>query len=527
MTGRADLPGSLPAASRPPRGRGGPGERGLRGYARAALIVAATTVVAVGAHRLRIPDVDALFVLGVMLSALTAGRGPALLATVLAVLAYDFLIIPPEFVVTLVDGRFLVSFATLLGVSLIVGSLTLRLREQQRAALERERSTAALHALTSALAAAADEATVAVAVERAAALATGAEALLVVVGPERVRGLAAPERAGALSDAERELVRVAARTDRATSGGGGLDAAAPGPARVRCLPVQPFAEGQAVLVTRPGAPGEPGELLAFVEAIARSAAVALDRVRLAAEARREELRTGLLSSVSHDLRTPLASITGAATALRQDEALDADTRRELIDSIVSEAERLERLVSNLLDMTRLEQGAVTVQREWVPAEEVVGSALTRLERRLSGHLVHVTVAPDLPLLSVDPVLLEQLLVNLLENAAKYTPPGSEIAVSATLEGAEVVLEVADRGPGLPPGEEERIFERFHRGPRAGASGTGLGLAIARAIAQVHGGRLSAQNREGGGARFRLAVPLPADGPPGVARAADDALGGEG
>lgn len=174
MTGRADLPGSLPAASRPPRGRGGPGERGLRGYARAALIVAATTVVAVGAHRLRIPDVDALFVLGVMLSALTAGRGPALLATVLAVLAYDFLIIPPEFVVTLVDGRFLVSFATLLGVSLIVGSLTLRLREQQRAAVERERSTAALHALTSELAAAADEAGVAVAVERAAALATRA-----------------------------------------------------------------------------------------------------------------------------------------------------------------------------------------------------------------------------------------------------------------------------------------------------------------------------------------------------------------
>jgi two-component system sensor histidine kinase KdpD len=180
--------------------------------------------------------------------------------------------------------------------------------------------------------------------------------------------------------------------------------------------------------------------------------------------------------------------------------------------VCEEAERLERLVSNLLDMTRLDSGAVSPRREWVPLDEVVGGALTRLEKRLAGRRVDTVIAPDVPLLSIDPVLVEQLFLNLLENAAKYTPPGSEIEIHASREGGTIVVEVADRGPGLRPGDEERVFERFYRGSHATVRGVGLGLPIARAIAQAHGGRLTAANRPGGGTVFRLTLPVSADAP---------------
>jgi two-component system sensor histidine kinase KdpD len=216
--------------------------------------------------------------------------------------------------------------------------------------------------------------------------------------------------------------------------------------------------------------------------------------------------------VSHDLRTPLATITGSATTLRESPDMAPAARRDLVEAICEEAERLERLVSNLLDMTRLDSGAVEPKREWVPLDEVVGGALTRLERTLAGRRVTTTIPADVPLVALDPVLVQQLFVNLLENAAKYTPPGSEIEIRAGREGGTLVVEVADRGPGIPLGDEERVFERFHRGPHAGVRGVGLGLPIARAIAQAHGGRLVAASRPGGGAAFRLTLPIGAEPP---------------
>jgi two-component system sensor histidine kinase KdpD len=228
-----------------------------------------------------------------------------------------------------------------------------------------------------------------------------------------------------------------------------------------------------------------------------------------------ESRAALLSSVSHDLRTPLAAITGAATTLRDDRALDETTRRELLDDVCEEAERLERLVGNLLDMTRLERrGMMVIRPEWVPCEELVGSALVRMERRLLGREVRTRVAPDLPLVPCDPVLLQQLLINLLDNAAKHTPAGSEIEMAATGAAGAVILEVSDRGPGLPRRRGEELFEPFTRGARAGAPGSGLGLAICRGIAHAHGGALVAADRAGGGATFRLTIPL-REAPPRV------------
>jgi K+-sensing histidine kinase KdpD len=236
--------------------------------------------------------------------------------------------------------------------------------------------------------------------------------------------------------------------------------------------------------------------------------LARDAEHAAVRAATEEMRSSLLSAVSHDLRTPLAAITGAATTLRDEGALvDGGQRRELLHTICEEADRLERLVRNLLDMTRLESGALTVKREWIPLEEIDGSALNRLDTSLP---------PELPLVSVDPVLFEQLFVNLLENAAKHTPAGSPLAIAARAEGDVLTIEVADRGPGLAAGDEARVFEKFFRGQQAGAQGAGLGLAICRGIVDAHGGRIAAANRPGGGALFRVTLPLsgqPPSAPP--------------
>jgi two-component system, OmpR family, sensor histidine kinase KdpD len=230
-------------------------------------------------------------------------------------------------------------------------------------------------------------------------------------------------------------------------------------------------------------------------------------------ARTEEMRSSLLSAVSHDLRTPLAAITGAATTLREAHGDISDAQRaELADTICEEAERLERFVVNLLEMTRLQAGTLEVKREWVPLEELVGSALTRLEARLEGRPVHAPLPADLPLISVDPVLLEQVFFNLLENAAKHTPPGTPVEISARASRGQLVVEVSDRGPGIPPGAESLVFDKFYRAAPGGTRGAGLGLAVCRGIVQAHGGTITAENRPEGGATFRLTLPLQGEAP---------------
>ena len=223
----------------------------------------------------------------------------------------------------------------------------------------------------------------------------------------------------------------------------------------------------------------------------------------------ERLRSSLLSAVSHDLRTPLSVITGASSTLLENGAtLEPKVRRELVASILEESERLNRLVANLLDMTRLQAGVLEVRKEWQPIEEVIGAALERLGRQLTGHPVTTHVAADLPFVPLDDLLIQQVLVNLLENAARHTPAGTPVDVSAHREGDSIVVEVADRGPGLPPGDESRLFEKFYRaGTSTSRAGAGLGLAICRGIVQLHGGKIHAENRPGGGAVFRFSIPL--------------------
>jgi two-component system sensor histidine kinase KdpD len=256
----------------------------------------------------------------------------------------------------------------------------------------------------------------------------------------------------------------------------------------------------------------------LLEALSRQATSSLERARLAEEAQQarvameaERLRSTLLSSVSHDLRTPLATITGAASSLLQDASLGEDARRELEEAIQEEAGRLNRLVTNLLDMTRLESGSLRLNRDWHSLEELVGSALARLEPGLKGRPVHVSVPADLPLVPVDGVLIEQALVNLVDNAVKYTDAASPITIGAKAADGTLTVEVADEGPGLPPGAEERVFEKFYRAA-SGPRGFGLGLPICRAIVTAHGGTIRAERRDPRGTSFRFTLPL-GDTPP--------------
>jgi two-component system sensor histidine kinase KdpD len=490
-------------------------------YVRAVAVVALATAVASAARAfLDVPDVEMLFLLGVTVVAVTSGRRPSLLAAALSVAAYDFFFVPPALNLGVADARYLLTFAMMFGVGAVISTLTLRLREQERAAVLREQRTSALYALSRQLGAAIDAAGVAEVCARSAADVLAGDA---VVLERRADGtlvpLAASPSGAALTGSQLNVARWTGEHGGVAGRGTGTWSEE----AVVCAPLRISTDVLGVLAVRQAdGSGLRADQREFLEALCRHGAFALERVRLADDARQaalraksEELRSGLLSAVSHDLRTPLAGITGAATTLRDDPGIEAAARRELLDTICDEAERLERLVSNLLEMTRLESGAVSPKREWVPLVEVVGVTFARLERRLAGKPVQVDIPDDLPLLSVDPILIELLLLNLLENAAKYTPAGSGIEVRAAREGDAISVEVADRGPGIPRGSEERIFDRFQRGAHTGIAGVGLGLPIARAIAHAHGGRLVASNRAGGGALFRLTLPLAPEPPPGA------------
>jgi two-component system sensor histidine kinase KdpD len=257
------------------------------------------------------------------------------------------------------------------------------------------------------------------------------------------------------------------------------------------------------------------ERLHQLETFAAQTALALERAHMATEAQEaevrietERLRNSLLSSVSHDLRTPLATITGAvSTILDNTTRVDERTRRELLESVHEEAERLNRLVQNLLEMTRLESGALQLRKELHPPEEVIGAALSRLGKRLGERRITTRVPPDLPLVAMDDVLIEQVLVNLLDNAIKYTPAGSPLDIIATATDENLTIEVADHGPGLPPGREDKVFEKFYQTEPGEGRGAGLGLAICQGIVRAHGGRIWAQNLPGGGVAFLFTLPL--------------------
>lgn len=481
-------------------------------YLSATLLVVVTLGLALALRGfMDLPDLEMLFLLAVMVAAVWFGRRPSVLAAALGVASYDFFFVPPFYTLSVDDHRYVLTFGMMFAVSYAMSELAGRLRRQHRDAQGREERTAVLYALTRELASTDEPARIAAIAARHAVDIFSAKTVVFGVSADgELRPLgASPE--GAQVDVK-DLGVAKWSHDHDAWVGLGTDTL-PG-AEALCAPLRAGQSrlGVLALVPRDKAPLQ-AEQRAFLDVLCRQVAVALERARLSEEAKQaalraktEEMRSSLLSAVSHDLRTPLASITGAATSLRDDANLGAETRDELVESIVDQAERLERLVANLLDMTRLESGGIELRRDWVPLDEMVGSALTRLESRLGVRKVTVSIAPDVPLVNVDPVLFEQVFVNLLENAEKYTPAGSAIEIEARSDGERVEIDVIDHGHGLPPGAETRVFEKFYRGPQVGVAGAGLGLPICKGIIDAHGGTIHAETHASGGTAFHISIP---------------------
>ncbi|HEY0990472.1 MAG TPA: DUF4118 domain-containing protein, partial [Kofleriaceae bacterium] len=458
-------------------------------YAWAVLAIAVATALGMALFRVvTIAEITMGYLIAITLASL-AGRGPSLVAASLAVAAFDFCFVSPRFTFSVSDARYLMTFAVMFAAGLAISTLTTRLRRQERDALIRERHTAALLAFTRDIAAAVAPGDV------AAVTALHLEASFPVSAAVLVPDAAEPGALGAVAGlmplAAQELAVVRWAFDHKQPAGRGTDTL-PG-ARILAVPL--LSGDDAVGVIAVQAKEDPrrrgGAAVPLIEAIARQAGLALGRVKFAEQAREatlrvrtEEMRSALLSAVSHDLRTPLAVITGAATTLRDDEdRLSAPARRELLSQVVDDARRLERVLGNLLQLTRVESGLVPT-RELIPVEELVGGALTRMEGALGSWTVDLDIPSDL-VVPVDAVLFEQVLINLIDNAVKHGAPPLELR--ARRDGATVVLEVTDHGEGVPPALGTTLFDKFVRASRA--PGAGLGLAVVRAIVEAHGGRV--------------------------------------
>jgi two-component system sensor histidine kinase KdpD len=484
------------------------------GYVQAVAVVALATAVAWLSFRfLELADLVMIYLLGIVIVSTRRTRGPSIVASILSVAALDFFFVPPYLTFAVSDTQHFVTFAVMLIAGLLISGLTVRIQTQAEAAREREQRTAALFALSRELASTGgvDE-LLTTAVQHIAEVFRSKVAVLVATADGRL----VPRGGGMGFEVESSEAAVARWVYEHRQAAGLGTSTLPGASALWIPLVAPRGPVGALGLRPTDRHGfDAPEQLHQLETFANQTALAVERARLAEEAQEtqvrmesERLRSSLLSSVSHDLRTPLATITGSASALLEHGGtLGASAQRELLESIREEGERLNRLVQNLLEMTRLDSGALRLRRQWHPLEEVIGAALERLQPRLAGRRVTTRVPPDLPLVPIDDVLVEQVLINLLDNALKYTPAGSPIMIIATATDRAVTVEVADHGPGLAHGDEDRVFEKFFRGTPGAGRGAGLGLAICKGIVEAHGGRIWAQNLPEGGVAFLFTLPI--------------------
>ena len=491
-------------------------------YAWSMLAVAVTGAVGwvfneISAHALG--SIAMFFLVPVLLSAITFGLRPALATAFVSTMAYNFFFLPPLYTFTIADPNNWISFAVLLVVAVTAANLASRVRAQANLAAQRAAVAGELYRFAGKLAATAgvDDILWAAAFQIASMLKVN----VVILLPDADGRLAI--RSGYPPEDEldpQDLAAAAWCWEKGVATGRNAETI-PG-ARRLFLPMRTghglvgvigfMAEDKPVLFSP--------EDRRLLDALLDQTALAVERSELArrvdeaqVRAEADKLRVAILSSLSHDLRTPLASILGASTSLLSGKALyGAKETEELLGTIRDEAERLDRFVGNLLDMSRLEAGVLGAKPEPVPAREMVDAALKRLGRRLSAHRIAIEVADDLPLVSADPVLLEQALVNVLDNAGKYAPQGSTIRVAGKAQASTVVLRIEDEGPGIAEEELPHIFDKFYRAKSADRriAGTGLGLAVARGFVEVFGGKLEAANRSGTrGAVLTMTLPIAA------------------
>ncbi|HEX3500351.1 MAG TPA: sensor histidine kinase KdpD [Stellaceae bacterium] len=470
---------------------------------------------------LTVSSLSLAFLIAVLASAIRYGLFPSLFACIVSVLAYNFFFLPPIYTFTIADPENVVTLFFFLVVAIITSNLTARMRSQAVTARLRARTTAELYAFSRKLAGIVelDDLLWATSYQIASML----KLRVVMLLPEGTDGSIAVRGGYPPEDELDEADLAAARWswDRNRPAGRGADTL-PGAKRL-FLPLRTGRSTVGVL----GIDREtPGPLLTpdeqrLLDALADQAAVAIERIKLVADvdearilAETERLRSALLTSISHDLRTPLSSILGAVTSLRSyGELYGQSERDELISTIQDEAERLNRFVTNLLDMTKIEAGVLQPNLAMIDLGEIVGTVLERARKVLVNHRVTVDLAADLPMLRVDFVLFEQVLFNLLDNAAKYAPPGTAVTLRGERRGDWVAIEILDEGGGIDPEHLSHIFEKFYRIRRADRqrAGTGLGLAICRGFVEAMGGTITAANRsDRSGAVFTVMLPIPAD-----------------
>jgi two-component system sensor histidine kinase KdpD len=495
-----------------------------KGYYRGYVWAVAVTLLSAMLARLmfehfELANLVMVFLLGVVFVAMRFGRGPSILASLLGVAILDFFFVKPYLSFSVSDTQYLVTLLAMLIVAISISHLMADVRSQAKVAAHRERRATVLYAMSRDLATSQSEDEIVRAAVRHLHVEFGSDN--VILFPDANGRIVYPkDKPLPQSLREADLSVAQWVLDHNEIAGQGTNTL-PGAQAIYF----PLSHEQTVLgvlallpvnLRRIFLPEQQKLLDTFLRQIAQ----ALLRVRLAEQARNvqlqmetERLRNSLLSSISHDLRTPLATIVGSASTLAEDDgSLKPEDKTELGRAIHDEAQRMSNLVNNILDMARLDAGVVELNKQWHPLEDIVGTVLTRMQKQLEGRPVKVKLPPGIPMIYADAVLIEQVLINLLENAVRYTPVGSPLDIEAETSSFAVEISVADRGPGIPKGLEKRLFEKFYRvRHEAAQSGVGLGLAICRAIVEAHGGSIEAQNRSTGGAVFSFV--LPQDQPP--------------
>jgi len=482
----------------------------------AALVILATLAGLPLRGRVEPTNLVMFYLAAVLVAALSLGRRPAVLCALAGVLAFDFFMVPPYLTFAVSDTQYLLTFAGLFLLGVIVSGLVARTRDQALTALRREAQTAALYDLSREMTSAQDVPGVVDIVLSQVERVFERGAIVFLPEQDGLHSFTGPNAAPVTAH---DLAVATWTFQHSQPAGRGTDTLPE--ARLRCLPLLTPRGAIGVLGIQPG---NNDRLLTTdqrqtLNSFANQTALAIERAQLAEQSRdtellqaTENLQRSLLDSVSHELRTPLVTITGALSMLDEDaERLDGDSRRSLVASAREEAERLNRIVANLLSMSRLQAGAMHLVRQNTDVEDLVGSALEALGQRASGRLIETQVPAGLPMVGVDFVLVVQVLVNLLDNALKYAPADQPITISADRVKGFVRIHVADRGPGIPPADLERVFEKFYRVERSGAvHGTGLGLSICRGIVEAHGGRIWAEAGRTDGATLTFTLPVEGD-----------------
>ncbi|HAT1682500.1 TPA: two-component system sensor histidine kinase KdbD [Klebsiella oxytoca] len=464
-----------------------------------------------------------LYLLGVVIIALVYGRWPSVLATVINVVSFDLFFVAPRGTLAVSDVQYLLTFGVMLTVGLLIGNLTAGVRYQARVARYRERRTRHLYEMSKALAVGRSREDIAATSERFIASTFQARSQLLLPDEmNRLSPLTQPTAAITWDDA---IARWS--FDKGLPAGAGTDTLPGVPYQI--LPLKSAARTWGLVVVVPANLRQLmiPEQQRLLETFTLLVASALERLTLTASeeqarlnSERESLRNSLLAALSHDLRTPLTVLFGQAEILTLDLASEGSKHAPQANEIRQHVLNTTRLVNNLLDMARIQSGGFNLHKEWLTLEEVVGSALRMLEPGLGGRHIQLDLPDPLLLVHVDGPLFERVLINLLENAVKYTGPQAQIGIAAHVDPHHLLLEVWDNGPGIPPGQEQAIFDKFARGNKESAiPGVGLGLAICQAIVEVHGGTISAETRPQGGACFR--VTLPREAPPELEELAEE------